>query len=261
MTFIDSYEDQLVDAARRRRDARLRNRLARFLRAPRRRGAAIAIAALVVGVPAAAATVGKWDPFDDPGGKSRFEAPSRSDKAIDPELTATLGVLRRPQTDPDRGAAASKAAKGFRLPGYRGVKLDGIRLVDRERGIVLVPFERSPVPTDASGKPLPGFDPATYTNVVCIFQQTADSFAGVGCHSADKIKSGRALSSGSGTVTGLVPDGVDRVVLRRGDEGAEVPVRDNFFAADAEQPTVVEWLGPDGEAVQRFDLTAPPPGP
>jgi hypothetical protein len=261
MTFIDSFEDQLVEAARDRRDARLRVRVTRRLRVPRRRGAAVALAALLVGVPAAVAAVGKWDPFDDPGPPSRFAAPSRSDKALDPELTATLGVLRRPQTDADRGVATSKAARGFRSPGFKGVKLNAIRLVDGGRGIVLVPFERIPVPTGPDGRPLPGFDPATYTNAVCLFQQSSDGFAGIGCHTASKIKSGRAISTGSGSVTGLVPDGVARVVLVHGDERTEVAVADNFFAADAAPPTEVDWLGPDGSIVRRNDLTAPPPGP
>jgi hypothetical protein len=261
MTFIDSYESQLVDAGRRRRDARLRNRLARRLQVPRRRGPAIALAALIVAVPTAAATVAGWNPFDDPGANPRFPAPSTSNRDLDPDLLATLGVLRRAQTDTDRGPKGSRGAAAFRLPGYKGVKLDGIRLVDEERGVVLVPFERIPVPSDSQGRPLPGFDPATYTNAVCLFERTSDGFAGIGCHTAGKIRAGRALSTGSGKVSGLVPDGVAEVRLIHGDDATAAAVHDNYFSADAAPPTAVDWIGPDGAVVKRIDLTAPAPGP
>lgn len=259
MTFIDSYESQLVAAGRRRRDARLRRRVARWLHLPPGRGPAVALAALLIGVPAAAATVGYWDPFDDPGADPRFPAPSRTERPLDPELRATLGVLRRPQTDADRGVATSRAARGFRSSGYEGVRLDGIRLVDPARGIVIVPFERFSFPKDSEGRPIPGFDPADYSNAVCIFQPARDGFAGVGCHTASKVRSGRAIGDDGGTVAGLVPDGVARVVLQRGEARTHVPVRDNFFASATRPPTVVEWLRPDGSLVKRIDLTGPPP--
>jgi hypothetical protein len=261
MTFIDSYESQLVEAGRRRRDALLRNRIARRMYVPRRRGPAIVLAALIVAVPTAAATVGNWNPFDDPGRNPRFPAPSASQRSLDPELVATLGVLRRPQTGGDRGLATSTAARAFSKPRFQGVNVKGIRLLDADRGVVLVPFERIPVPTDPAGNPLPGIDPATYTNAVCLFERTTDGFAGIGCHTAAKISAGRAISSSSGTVSGLVPDGVARVRLLRGDAATEAAVHDNYFAADAAQPTQVEWLGPDGAVVKRIDLTAAPPTP
>jgi hypothetical protein len=215
-------------------------------------------------VPAAAATTGVWDPFgDDPGRSDRTPAPSRSQKDVDPALAATLGVLRRDQTSADRGVDARKAARAFSAStGYRGAQLKGIRLLDAERGIVLIPFERGPVPLGPDGRPVPGFDPASYTNVACLFEQTGDGFAGVGCHSADKIRSGRAISAGSGRVTGLVPDGVARVRLVRGGQRTEADVRNNLWLAEgADSPRAIEWLGADGSVVKRFDLTAPPPRP
>jgi len=264
MTFIDSYEDQLVDAARRQRDARFRHRARRFVRLsfPRRRGPAVVLAALLIGVPAATATVAGWNPFDDPERNPRLPAPATSQQAVDPELAATLGVLRREQTDADRGVATKKAARAFSATaGYRGAQLDGVRLLDAERGIVLIPFERGPVPLGPDGKPVPGFDPASYTNVACLFKQTGDGFAGVGCHSADKIRGGRAISAGSGRVTGLVPDGVARVRLGGGQK-VEADVQNNLWVAEgAGSPRTIEWLADDGSVVQRFDLTAPPPGP
>jgi len=264
MTFIESFEDQLVQAARERRDARFRYRAARFARrvVPRRRGPVVVLAALLIGVPAAAATVGVWDPFDDDAGRSpRNPAPSASQRAAAPELVATLGVLRRDQTDADRGIDTKTAARAYSASaGYRGAQLKSVRLLDAERGIVLIPFERGAVPLDPQGRPSPAFAPETYTNVACLFEQTGDGFAGIGCHSAQKIKLGRAISSGSGRVTGLVPDGVARVRLVRGDRTSEAPVQDNLFVAEgAEPPLQVEWLREDGSLIRRIDLTAPPP--
>lgn len=259
MTFIESYERQLVDAARQRRDARLRNRVGRRFQGPRVRRAGLALAALLVAVPAAAATVGGWNPFDDPGANKRFPAPTVSGQGLDPELRATLGVLRRPQGSADRGVQTSRAASNFRLPGYEGANLDGVRVLDRARGVVLVPFERIPVPRDPRGRPVPGIDPASYTNAVCLFERSSDGFSANACHTAPKIRSGRAISTGSGSVSGLVPDGVASVRLVSGDRETTAPVRDNYFAADARPPSAVEWLAADGSVVRRIDLTGPPP--
>ena len=262
MTFIDSFEEQLVEAATRQRDERLARRSRRFgwLRIPRGRGPAVVLAALVIGVPAATATTGVWNPFDDADRNPRFPGPAASQRQVDPELAATLGVLRREQTDADRSVATRRAARAFSASGgYRGVQLKGIRVLDAQRGIVLIPFERGPVPLDDRGRPLPGFDPASYRNVACVFELTSDSFAGVGCHSADKIRAGLAIASGSDKVTGLVPDGVARVRLVRGDQTVEADVHDNLFVADgADAPQQVEWLRQDGSAAKRIDLTAPP---
>jgi hypothetical protein len=261
MTFIESYERQLVEAAAERRDARLRNRIARRVRVPRRRGPAIALAALLVAVPVAAAAVGGWNPFDEPGRSPHFPAPSRSQAGVDPELSATLGVLRRPQTDADRGAAASRAARAYSGERYKGAHPEGIRLVDPRRGIVLVPFDQIPVPTDPAGRPLPGIDPATYRNAVCLVERSSDGFDGIGCHTVAKIRSGRAISEAGGTVTGLVPDGVARVRLVHGSDVVEADVRDNYFTASSAPPTSVDWLREDGSVARTIDLTAPPPRP
>jgi len=264
MTFIDSYEDQLVEAARRRRDARLRHRTRRFLRAAftRRRGPAVVLAGLLIGVPAAAATVGGWNPFDDPERSPRVPAPATSARPVDAELADELGVLRRPQTDADRGVDTRQAARAFSASaGYRGAQLDGVRVLDEARGIVLIPFERGPVPVDAQGRPLPEFDPATYTNVACLFEPSGDGFAGIGCHSAAKIRAGFAVSSGSGRITGLVPDGVAKVRLSRGNRTAEAAVADNLWIVEGapfDAPAEVQWLGAGGSTVKRVDLTAPP---
>jgi hypothetical protein len=265
MTFIESFEDQLVQAAREQRDARFRYRAARFAGRvlPRgRRGPAVVLAALLIGVPAATATVRGWDPFDDSSGRNpHIPAPSAGPRSAAAELVATLGVLRREQTDADRGVDAEEASRAFSASaGYRGAQLKSIRLLDAQRGIVLIPFERGAVPLDAQGRPSRAFPPETYMNVACLFEHSADGFAGIGCHTAQKIKIGRAISSGSNRVTGLVPDGVARVRLIRGDATSEASVQDNLFVAEgAEPPLQVDWLREDGSLIRQIDLTAPPP--
>jgi hypothetical protein len=264
MTFIESFEKQLVEAAREQRDARFRHRAARFAGRvlPRsRRGPAVVLAALLIGVPAATATVGGWDPFDDAGRNPRIPAPSAGQRSAAPALIGTLGVLRREQTDADRGVDAEEAARAYSASaGYQGAQLKSVRLLDAQRGIVLIPFERGAVPLDAQGRPSRAFPPETYMNVACLFEHTADGFAGIGCHTAQKIRLGRAISSGSDRVTGLVPDGVDRVRLVRGDTTTEAPVQNNLFVAEGTEPPLqVEWLRDDGSLIRQIDLTAPPP--
>jgi hypothetical protein len=263
MTFIDSFEDQLVQAAREQRDARFRYRARRFAGRvlPRRRGPAVVLAALLIGVPAATATVAGWDPFDDGGRNPRIPAPSAGQRSAAADLVSTLGVLRREQTDADRGVDTEEAARAFSASaGYRGAQLKSVRLLDAQRGIVLIPFERGAVPLDAQGRPLRAFAPETYMNVACLFEHSADGYGGIGCHSAQKIRLGRAISSGSDRVTGLVPDGVDRVRLIRGDATSEAPVQNNLFVAEgAEPPLQVDWLREDGSLIRQIDLTAPPP--
>jgi hypothetical protein len=240
MSFIESYERQLVEAAERRRSRR-----SRWLGGRQRRGLAVAIAALVVAVPATAATVTEWDPFDDPGRSERIGKPTRSQRPVDPALASQLGVLRRSQTPADRGAATSRRLRdaGER---YRGAQLDGVRLLYSDREAILVPFEEPPVPVSSGGDP-----------VVCVFEANADGFGSAGCHDAQKIERGLAIGSGSGEVSGLVPDGVARVRLIRGDETAEAAVKNNYFHAEgASSPSVVEWLADDGSLVKRIDLNA-----
>ncbi len=209
------------------------------------------LAALLVAVPAGAATV-RWNPFD--GGDT--PGPSVSSRAPDPALVAQLGILRRPQNDSDRRAAEG-AAPFYRGQGFRGVQLDHIRAVDPARGLVLVPFEEPPVPRGPDGRPVPGIEVAPG---LCLVRPVRDGYAG-GCYTRAEIESSRALSSDDDVVLGVVPDGVARVRLIRGERSGVAQVRDNFFRAEAPVPTaplVVEWLAADGSLVRRHDLSRPP---
>jgi hypothetical protein len=249
VSFIETYEHQLVDAAERRYRRRSRRFVSRH-----RRGLAVALAALTVSGSAATAAVTGWDPFDDPDRNSRIGRPSETTRPVDPALVSQLGVLRRPQNDTDRRDITSARLRN--LGGsFRGVRVDGIRLLDPDRGVVLVPTEGMPVPRDAQGRPVPGFASPRYRNTVCVIQPTGDGFTGGSCHNADKIASGLAIGSSGGVVDGLVPDGVARVrLIRGGRTTAEAPVRNNYFDVESAFPNVVEWLGADGSLVERVEL-------
>jgi hypothetical protein len=259
MSFIEHYETQLVEAGRRRIERRLRNRIARRLRPPRRRNAAIVLAVLLVGAPATAATVG-WNPFDSPDRKPGLKAPTTSRKAPDRALTSLLAPLRRPQTPADRGRASDLAARGF-WDDVSGVQLDYIRLLDPARGIVLVPVERFGLDLERNA-PGPTPNPAFFRNAVCLYIPSGAVTARRPCYGAMQIRDGFALGSTGGVVVGLVPDGVARVRLARGNRTVGATVRDNLFVSEPAvplEPMRVEWLDAGGATVKRIDLTAPPP--
>jgi hypothetical protein len=266
MSFIDSFEAQLVEAGHRRIEKRLGNRVRRWFRRPRNRGAAVVVAALLVGAPATAATIG-WNPFDDPArdsGRVALGRPSVSDRAPDAELVRMLGVLRRPQTGVDRAGVARQLETRGWFADVRGVQLGHVRLVDAERGIALVPVERFGVGFERAARANPGAaapDPALFTNAVCLFDRAGGDTASRPCFTADRIRRGFAVAGGSAYVIGLVPDGVARVRLIDGQRAGEAAVRDNLFVAPdgPAAPMAVEWIDDDGRTVKRIDLTSPGP--
>jgi hypothetical protein len=255
MSFIDHYQTRLVDAGRRRIESRWRNRMARWLRMPRHRNAAILLAALLVGAPATAATVG-WNPFDDPG-RVPDSSPTTSMQAPAPALTRILAPLRRPQSPADRGRATSLAAQGF-WDDVGGVQLDYIRVLDKARGIVVVPVERFGLALQRHTGTPPR--PADFADAVCLYVPDTAGMARRPCYTAKRIADGFAVSTGSGgAVIAIVPDGVAAVRFSRGARSVEAPVRDNLVVADSPAPAAIDWLDASGRAIKRIDLTDPRP--
>jgi hypothetical protein len=263
MSFIDQFETQLVAAGRRRIERRLRNRIARRLRVPRSRNAAIALAALVLAAPAAAATLG-WNPFAGPRHDLRRGTPTIVHGQVDASLTRILAPLRRPQSDADRGVATQRAANAFGSD-VSGVNLDGVRVLDSQGGLVLVPVERYGLNLERAARAnpaLPAPDPARFSNAVCLYEPGSDGSGGRPCYTAATILGGTALGSQAGVVTGLVPDGVAQVRLIAGAGGAAAVanVRENVFVAGppaSEAPAAVEWLDARGQTIRRIDLAGP----
>ena len=267
MSFIDHYETQLVQAGHRRIERRLRNRVRRWLRTPRNRGAAVVVAARLVGAPATAATLG-WNPFDNPSrdsGRFALGRPSVSNRPPDAELVGMLEVLRRPQTGADRAGVARQLQTRGWFGDVRGVQLDYVRLVDPQRGIALVPVERFGLSFERAARANPSAaapDPALFTNAVCVFDRAGGDTASRPCFTADRIKRGFAVASGSEYLIGLVPDGVARVRLTDGERSGEAAVTDNLFVAGGDAPSApmaIEWLDARGKTIKRIDLTEPAP--
>jgi hypothetical protein len=257
MSFIDHFETQLVQAGHRRIERRWRNRLARWLRSPRRRGAAVVVAALLVGAPATAAVVG-WNPFDDPGRDPRVGTPSVSDRAPTPALLQMLAPLRREQTADERQLVSERFRSEGDFTELSGVQADYIRVLDAERGIVLVPAERFFV---VLGRRTPDPNTPAFRNGVCLYNLESTA-AGFSCFTADRIRRGFALVQAGDMSIGLVPDGVARVRLLDGERAGEADVRDNLFVTGREAPVapmVIEWIDDGGRVIKRTDLTRPAP--
>jgi hypothetical protein len=227
---IDRIEAELVSAhAREYRWLRLRR--------PRGRYLAAALAAVVVAVPAGAATSG-WNPFDDPD--RRLPAPTTTELPPATSLTSQLGVLRRPQTSADRSAPVERALRGFDDESH-GVALGSVRLLPG--GAVLVPVQRfqprGPGGARAGDRK---------EDSVCLYSPSSDGTGGIGCFTAQEVHDGRAIGSQGTTVDGLVPDGVARVRLISEDDAAEATVRDNYFGTRLDPRA-----GPGGVAFVRTD--------
>src|SRR4051812_20664177 len=129
---ISRYEEELLAAARRE--------LAPDRRRPstssvKRLAVVAGVGAVLVSVPAAADN--GWFPFS-----GRSDAPSTSDSPPTDSLTGMLGVLRRPQTQADRGGDAEFALRFVGNKTYRGVQLDYVRRAvvgPGDEGVVIIP--------------------------------------------------------------------------------------------------------------------------
>jgi hypothetical protein len=164
--------------------------------------------------------------------------------AADVDQLATLGVLRR-------------EASGDAIP-------DEVRRLIAQGsgpGLGANPDLARPALTTALGE---SFYVVPARGWVCL-----TSTASVGsCTPTDRIAEGyavalRVIPSGY-RLSGLVPDGVDRVQVRGADATAEVATSNNAWEADvAFAPTSVAWTGPAGEKVVPVSAprAAPTAGP
>jgi hypothetical protein len=166
----------------------------------RRRGGrwAAAGAVVVLGSVGAAAATGTffWRPQL---GNDTQGHPTVSRSGVPADQLKVLGVLRRAQTDADRGAAARYAAHWLGSD-FHGVRTDSIRVLSN--GTILFSAKDGP----------------TGYNSLCFFQ--ADKEAGAEtCFSLDELQRGDAALfsvpppgiGGSANVIGVVPDGVAAV--------------------------------------------------
>jgi catechol 2,3-dioxygenase-like lactoylglutathione lyase family enzyme len=194
-------------------------------------------AALAVSGVAAAAT-GIWRPQVGDGSTP----PSLASDAPPQAQLDALGVLRRAQTDADRGENSEYTLKFF--GNLRGVRLDYVRLLGTQAGgagYVLVPaasegaggiaFKLRARMARLQGRPAP----APTRDPLCLFaRDQLGSGGGVRCFTLADVLAGRAVmgfapAHGAEIEFGLVPDTVKQVRGGSGPDAPVVAVRDNFF--------------------------------
>jgi hypothetical protein len=238
--FISRYEQQLRTAAERELRRPQRRRLARRSRRTLAIGFAIVTAA---GVPAAARN--GWFPF-----AGRSDAPTSTTGAPADNLYSILGVLRRPQTDTDRTAAAF-AVKSTG-DSYSGVQTDYVRGASATAdgtGVVLIPAESHRL-TPASPR---------LRDVICMWRTdfsdgTAEG-GGRGCYHADAIREGHALQTLGRHVDMIVPDAVARVqATTAGGQTSEIRPTDNVASWEGPWPTTIRFY----DDADRMILTTKP---
>jgi hypothetical protein len=156
--------------------------------------------------------------------------PGAATSAPPADQLAALDVLRRPQSDADRGAL-STAALTYINNYTKGVRTAYVRLLATigSEAFVLVPVEQR------DGTPVPGEVPtesAPLQNALCLYvADTSPVFTHVQCWSLANVLGGGANSTFNGQLFGLVPDGVSGVTVN---SVAASPLSgraaDNFFA-------------------------------
>jgi len=243
------------------------------------------VLAVVVAVPAAAATTG-WDPFSDPDRPA--PAPTTSEEPVAKSLVEMLSVLRRPQTAEDRSAPVRHALGAFDRDEVQGVQLADVRLLPH--GAVLVPVKRF--------APGPDGDKSRHRrdDAVCLYSPEGDTGRGGwgACSNAEEVRAGQAIGSQGDVIYGVVPDGVARVrvvavrgqmVLKPSGDGetgtsaleqrtvevAVAKVRNNYFVVAFPRPgerrysaftapSEATWLDAAGRVVKRIDYSEAPSG-
>lgn len=216
--------------------AQRRARPLRRRRVPRRAGLC-ALLAVLAGGSALAAT--EWRPQlgDDHRGH-----PTVAVAGVPAGQVAALGILRRAQTDADRGPRVAAMLKLLVRHEAGGIHLDGVRLLAElpHGALMLIPMQRM-------GSHDPGYASSIRRDVLCVMDYTDRFGAGAVCGDTADLFAGRIAGAAGdvGVATSLntadllaggrtmrfyqlVPDGVDRVdaTLRDGSVH-HLRVRDN----------------------------------
>jgi hypothetical protein len=233
------------------------------------------VAALVLGTTAAATT--PWQPILGEGDNG----PKSSTTAVPGDQQALLAVLRRPQTDTDRGKDVEQELKLLLAVEDHGVRLDGVRrLADGPTpgtAVVLVPKE-------SFGEDPPGPAGPRVRDALCVnYPRPPVSGPGralrgsaVSCWTTAQVLAGKAMGIALGRdrfhLYGLVPDGVATVAITGSDgRSARATVSNNFFdipgpkAAGANRPSPedtapqgdIRWLDASGQPIEPRAPTQP----
>jgi hypothetical protein len=141
-----------------------------------------------------------------------------------------LAVLRRPQTDADRGAL-SQAALTYINDYTSGVRTAYVRLLATvgDTSFVLVPVEERDATAAAGEAPT---ESTPLANALCVYASDADDgHTGVRCWALADVIDGHAAATFEGQFFGLAPDGATTATLSTGvGPTISAPVSSNFFA-------------------------------
>ena len=239
----------------------------------RRTAGLLGVGLVLVGGTAIAATA----PWSPQLGDARRGHPTVATTPVPADQTAALAVLRRKQTEADRGPRVAAALRMLTPEAADGLRLDSVRLLS-ERGdgaSILVASERV-------FKALKDDGPDT-RDQLCFLQSFDFSSRsgkrvrmpgmGMSCGSVEDIKIGRMMSgarwNGRISLSGLLPDGVATVeVPLTGGPTLRAKVANNTFYIDQATPkghynrNNIRWLDRNGAVVEwrrwrRPDLLAP----
>jgi hypothetical protein len=240
--------------------------------------ALIAAGGVVAGGTALAAT-GAWHPVL--GSPDRGPQPLAARAGVPADQLAALAILRRPQTDADRGPLVQSALKALSREFINGIHTDAIRVVHHgpREVVVLIPAER----VGPHGK---GQRVHAERNDLCLMSgayQKASTVGtlrfpagyswGMACGGMDRVGSTGLETGYGGRIVGrgkfaevtshrvtLVPDGVARVTVRlRGGRSVTVPVVDNVYSYTIHgSPAYLgtTWLGADGRRIAHHERGA-----
>jgi hypothetical protein len=143
---------------------------------------------------------------------------------------AALAVLRRPQSDADRGALSQEALT-YINDYTKGVRTAWVRLLATVDGeaFVLVPVEERDATASTGGAPSAS---APLRDALCVYAvETVGVFAINGaCWSLSEVDAGTASVAFENQFFGLAPDGVTEATLASpGVAPLSAPVAGNFF--------------------------------
>jgi hypothetical protein len=210
-------------AGRRRLPARLRSR--RWPRLTRPVAVGLALTAFAG---TAFAAVAIWTPLL--GNPQYGYNPGAASTAPPQAQLDALAVLRRPQTDADRGAL-SQAALTYINDYTTGVRTAYVRLLGTvgDNAFVLVPVEARDHTDATGGAPI---DSAPLKNALCVYASNlATAHTGVRCWSLADVLAGHAAATFDGEFFGLAPDGATAATLSSiGGASSSAPISNNFFA-------------------------------
>jgi hypothetical protein len=155
--------------------------------------------------------------------------PGAAASAPPADQLAALAVLRRPQTDADRGAL-SAAALTYINDYTKGVRTAYVRLLATvgSEAFVLVPVEERDA-TAPSGTAPTASPPLA--NALCVYASDAGTaHEAVACWSLTQVLTGRAAGLFDGQFFGLAPDGAGTATVTSvGEPSLSTPVANNFF--------------------------------